>query len=553
MRDVLKRAILAALSSRGIDAKSVVVEHPGELAHGDYATSAALQYAKEAGVSPRALAESIVEALGSVEGVEKIDIADPGFVNFHLSASSLKESVSNAMSEDMWGANEMLKGKKILIDYTQPNPFKPFHIGHLMSNTIGESLARLLQFSSAKTIRVNYQGDVGPHVAKAVWAIKKNGIDPHDVEAVGKAYAAGTDAYESDELIKREIDVINKQIYERSDSQIDALYDAGREASLRHFEELYKVLGTTFDEYYFESQSWKPGLELVKKHTGSVFEESQGAVVFPGEKYGLNTRVFVTSAGLPTYEGKELGLTQMKFSQFAPDLSIVVTASEQKNLFEVTFKALELIEPSYAGKLKHVSHGMMRFAEGKMSSRTGNVVTGESLLKEVTAAAKGRAKESRAESVDALAQHVAVAAIKYQILKQSIGKDIVFDKTRALSLEGDSGPYLQYAHARTHQIVARAKTEKTDMIYHISGQSHDLARLVHRFPEIVEYAATLYEPHVLTTYLIQLASAFNNWYGSEQILDGTPEAAHKVALTDAVRKTLKNGLWILGIPAPERM
>jgi arginyl-tRNA synthetase len=222
-------------------------------------------------------------------------------------------------------------------------------------------------------------------------------------------------------------------------------------------------------------------------------------------------------------------------------------------MFDVTFKAIELIDPSYTGKLKHIYHGMMRFAEGKMSSRKGNVVTGESLLADVAEEARVRAKESRAEDADALAQEVAVAAIKYQILKQSSGKDIVFDRERALSLEGDSGPYLQYAHARTHQIIERAKSEGISPKADESADFGEAGRLLVRFPDIVQEATALMEPHVLTTYLTALASAFNSWYGREQILDGTPAAAHKIALTDAVRKTLKNGLWVLGIPAPEKM
>jgi arginyl-tRNA synthetase len=172
---------------------------------------------------------------------------------------------------------------------------------------------------------------------------------------------------------------------------------------------------------------------------------------------------------------------------------------------------------------------------------------------DVTEEARSRATESRAEDTEQLARQVAVAAIKYQILKQSSGKDIVFDRERALSLEGDSGPYLQYAHARMHQIGERAQNEGVAAQIDEAADFGEVGRLLARFPDVVEEAASLSEPHVLTTYLTALASAFNSWYASVQILDGTPAAAHKVALTDAVRKTLKNGLWILGIPAPEKM
>jgi len=188
-----------------------------------------------------------------------------------------------------------------------------------------------------------------------------------------------------------------------------------------------------------------------------------------------------------------------------------------------------------------------------MSSRTGNVITGESLLVDLKEAAKERAQESRADDPEKLAQQVAVAAIKHQILKQSSGHDIIFDRERALSLEGDSGPYLQYTHARTHQIVEKAGEQSVRAQLDSEATISDLSRALHRFPEVVERAAKAREPHFVTNYLLEVAALFNRWYAQEQILDGTPAAAHKVVLVDAVRKTLRNGLWILGIPTPEKM
>lgn len=547
MKEILQSHLKNALAHLGIEAGEIVIEHPAELSHGDYATSAALQFAKQAGMSPRALAESIVDALGAVEGVAKIDIAGPGFINFHLALEVIAKRIEEARSEDMWGANATLSGKRIMVEYTDPNPFKEFHIGHLMSNAIGESIARLLQFSGAEVQRANYQGDVGPHVAKAIWGKKMHADLPW-----GAAYAAGSKAYEENAEAKAEIDAINKKVYDRSDAEINALYDDGRASSLAHFEELYVTLGTKFDHYFFESITAPKGVGIVNAHR-DIFEESEGALVYKGEKAGLHTRVFITSKGLPTYETKDLGLAQLKSETWPFDLSITITAHEQAGYFTVVLAAMREIMPEIAAKIRHISHGMMRFAEGKMSSRTGNVITGESLLNELVEQAKTRAGESRADDKERLAEEVAVAAIKYQVLKQASGKDIIFDRDRALSLEGDSGPYLQYAHARTHQIVEKAKESDIGTMKISSENPSDLARLLIRFPEIVEYASTLREPHILATYLIAIASSFNSWYAQEQILDGTPAAAHKVALTDAVRKTLKNGLWILGIPAPEKM
>lgn len=554
MQGRLRNAVAQALESAGISVapELIVIEHPAELAHGDYATGVALQYAKQAGIAPRALAEKIVAALEEIDGVSKTDIAGPGFINFHLAPSEIAASIEEARVEDMWGSNKSGDGKKVLVEYTDPNPFKEFHIGHLMSNAIGESISRLVQFSGAEVKRANYQGDVGPHVAKAIWGLQKLGLDAGSVATLGKAYTAGAKAYEEDPKIKEEIDAINAKVYNHSDAEIDALYAAGREASLAHFEELYKVLGTKFDFYFFESITAPKGLAIIRAHP-EVFEQSDGAIVYKGEKVGLHTRVFVTSRGLPTYEAKELGLAQLKAETWDCDSSVTITAQEQAGYFAVVLAAMREVFPEIANKIRHVTHGMMRFAEGKMSSRTGNVVTGELLLADLTEQAKVRAAESRADDKEMLAQQVAVAAIKYQILKQASGKDIIFDRERALSLEGDSGPYLQYAHARAQQIVEKAKRENVAASVDVHTESNDVSRLLHRFPEVVESAAALMEPHVLTNYLILLAGRFNSWYAQEQILDGTPAAAHKVALVDAVRRTLKNGLWILGIPAPEKM
>ncbi len=557
MREELKEALAAALKSVGISASEVFLEHTADLKNGDYSSGAAMRYAKRLGMPPRALAEKIAGQLRSSTtlgpiSIRKIEIAGAGFINFYLAPQALAASIEKARKEDTWGSNALHKGRKIMVEYTDPNPFKEFHIGHLMSNAIGESISRLLQFSGAEVKRANYQGDVGPHVAKAIWGLRKLRISPHDSAELGKAYATGAQAYENDAKAKEEIDGITAKVYDHFDSEINKIYDAGRKVSLAHFEELYRILGTKFDYYFFESETAPYGLALVKAHP-EVFEESDGAIVYKGEQDGLHTRVFVTSKGLPTYETKDLGLAQMKSKTWPCDVSITITAHEQREYFAVVLAAMKKVLPEIARKIRHVSHGMMRLPSGKMSSRKGDIVTGESLLNELIEVAKARAIESRADDKEKLAQDVAVAAIKYQILKQASGKDIIFDRERALSLEGDSGPYLQYAHARTHAVVERAKEQNVTAKVDAKAEPSELTRLLHRFPEVVERAAEALEPHFLTTHLLEIASQFNSWYAREQILDGSANSAHKVALTEAVRRALKNGLWILGIPAPEKM
>ncbi len=557
--EAIKEKLASALNQMGIlDPVAIHLEPTSDLSHGDYATGVSLAYAKRAAMKPRELAENIAEKLRSSTlldptSIQRIEVAGPGFINFHLSPTEISDTLEHARAKpDTWGRNDTWKGKVVMMEYTDPNPFKEFHIGHLVPNALGESTARLFEFSGADVKRANYQGDVGIHVAKSLFIQIERGVIDPTIEDLATAYPEGSRRYDADSAAKQAIDELNKKIYEKSDPRVNELYEKGRALSLAHFEDLYKVLGTKFDYYFFESETGPRGIEVVRKNP-EIFEESEGAVVFKGEKYGLHTRVFINKLGLPTYEAKELGLAEMKREKCAFDLTITVTANEQAEYFKVVMKAMELALPDLRGKLAYKTNGLLRFAEGKMSSRLGNIITGESLLLDLAEKAHEHATESRADDPGQLATQVAVGAIKYQILKQGFGKDIIFDRERALSLEGDSGPYLQYAYARTNAIIEKAKKVGVSAIFDAAAEPSLLSRLLYRFPEIVARAQAELEPHIVANYLISIASAFNTWYAKEQILDGTPSAGHKVALTDAVRITLKNGLWILGIPAPERM
>jgi len=572
MKEKLEQIIKNVLKNLGIQAENIVLEHPQELVHGDYSTNVALACAKIAGKNPRALAEDIVAELlkNKPTEIEKIEIAGPGFINFYLSKKFFVQSILEIKKADgAWGNNTVLSGKKVMVEYTQPNPFKPFHIGHLMSNAIGESVSRVVEFSGAQTIRANYQGDIGPHVAKAIWAILKNGKgDEHlsvvaQANYIGNCYVEGSTVYETDPALKAEIDAINKKIYEKSDEQINDIYEWGRKITLDAFEKIYTMLGTKFDYYFFESEMAPIGTKIVKDNTGSVFDESDGAIVFHGEKYDskLHTRVFINSQGLPTYETKEIGLTVTKFEKENPDLSIVDTAIEQGEYMKVVQKAISLIHPEYESRMKHITHGMMRFASGKMSSRKGNVVTGESLLndaKEIVLEKMTERDFSESEK-EIIAEQVAVAALKYSILKQALGSDIIYDFEKSISFEGDSGPYLQYTVVRAKSILEKAKSQgfeiSTSFDMSTDWQTINLEKYLYRFPEIVLRAYQHLEPHHIATYLIELASQFNSFYGQEQIIDESNpgKTMYKLAITSAFITTMQNGLKLLGISVPEKM
>lgn len=553
----IQDALKAACEKEGVTLDVVELSHPAEFSHGDYATNVALAVSKQVGISPKAFAEKVVAGLGSIEGVENVEVAGPGFINFFLTRDFFAQSIQDILSkQDAWGMGGALKGKKVMVEYTQPNPFKPFHIGHLMTNTLGESVSRLVETAGAETAHANYQGDVGLHVAKALWGLKAKNFPANDVEKIGEAYVYGNTQYEENETARAEIVAINKQVYAR-DPAIWDMYTKGKEVSLAHFEELYKILGTKFDYYFFESETAELGKQIVQEGLEKgVFEKSDGAMVFRGEPYGLHTRVFVTKDGLPTYEAKELGLALLKREKYPFDLSITTTAVEQQEYFKVVWKALTLLRPEFEGKLVYVTHGMMQLASGKMSSRKGNVITGESLLRDVIEMAQEVVKdrEFSEEEKNKIAEKVAVGAIKFSILKQSTGKNIVFDPKQSLSFEGDSGPYLQYSLARAYSVLEKAQKENVTPSASVpTAQTSLVEKMLYQFPEVITRATNQYEPHYIATYLTEAASTFNAWYANEKILDGTAYASYKLAIVQAFVMTMQKGLWLLGIPVLEKM
>ncbi len=558
MESVIREAIEKVLGTLGVTGVDFAVEHPADTTHGDYATNVAMVCAKQLGKNPREIAEQFRVALvGTIPSVEHIEIAGAGFINFHLDRNFFKEKIADAVKNpDTFGKNNSLQGEDIIFEYTSPNLMKPLHVGNLVGNIVGESVSRLLEWGGATVHRINYPSDIGLTVAKAVWGLKKNGGDPKAINQIGDAYRMGNDAYE-DGSAKEEIESINRALYEGSDAALNALRSEGIETSEKHLCELCRMLGTTFDTVIYESDVSESGKEIVIAHTGDVFEKSDGAVIYRGEKHGFHTRVFINSQGLPTYEAKDVGNFERKVKTYPSwTQCIVVTGGEQREYFKVLISALRDLFPEAKEKhIENIATGFLTLTTGKMSSRKGNVLTGEELLADVRDAAKEKAAETRAENVDVLTEDLAVAALKYQILRQAVGSDIVFDKERALSLEGDSGPYLEYTHARTASILEKAKAVGLEPdVTTASEVPYEIEKILYRFPEVVLSAQRERSPHHLVTYLTALASAFNSFYAQEKIIDVEDEyAPFKIALASAVRTTLRNGMYLLGVRAVEKM
>ncbi|MCL4353567.1 arginine--tRNA ligase [Patescibacteria group bacterium] len=577
IRREITAAIKEVMAGMGIGDIDAVCQRPKGIFHGDYTSNIGLAaFRKQTGgkkqeyKTPLDLAEKIARDLRlriKDLRIERIETAAPGFINFWLSedflAGQLREAIKNKKRA---GGSGKSKKEKIMVEFTDPNPFKEFHIGHLYSNAAGESICRLLESQGSEVKRACYQGDVGMHVAKALYAVlqitnyklqitnlEKKEIGER-VKFLGEAYAYGARDYEENEAAKSAINGLNRKIYDKSDPEINSLYEKGRAWSLEYFETIYSRLGTKFDYYYFESRVGKIGLDLVGKNIeNGIFEQSGEAVVFRGEKYGFHTRVFVNSQGLPTYEAKELGLNWQKFQDYPANASVIITGNEINEYFKVLMAAMDRIMPEVASKTRHIGHGMVRLATGKMSSRKGNVVTGERLLDEVKACLRREYPKMDEKTLEI----VAVGAVKYALLKNGIGLEIIFNLDASISLEGDSGPYLQYTYARTRSVLSKVKSQKSKVKSTIQNlklemEELDLLRTIYRFPETVEEAAKNFSPNIICFFMFDLAQRFNLFYQRQRII-GSENEGFRLLLTESVGRIIKTGLYLLGIESPEKM
>ena len=549
MEGRIREAVANVLTKLGAEEVVFTVERPGDAAHGDYATNAALAAAKALGRNPRELADSLAERLTGelASEVSHVAVAGPGFVNITLAREAVTFAVSEAAAQGMeWGKGSEFSGKRVLIEYSNPNAFKEMHVGHLVGTIIGEALSRLIENSGATVARNTFGGDIGPNVAKALWWLRKDGItEPTTAQEVGTAYVEGSQAYETDPKAKEEIDALNQALYAGTDRELMTLWRRGRDVSTEEFRRIWNLLSTHFDFEFFDSDTTEVGIRVVRDGLEKgIFRKSDGAVIYDGERKGVHTMVFITSRDTPTYEAKDIGLAFLKEERWASDAVIIISGNEQTGRFKTVLAALAEIAPLVAAKTKHVATGFLRLSSGKMSSREGNVITAAGLIKDVAK----RASEKNADPL--VAEHVAIGAIKYMVLRQSPGSDIIFDAEKSLSLEGDSGPYLQYALVRAKKILIYAEdgeggTEEPAAPYAIE-------RAILHYPEVAARAAKELAPNLLVNYLTELAATWNSFYAIEQVL-GSPEEAYKRRVARAFAATMTNGLTLLGIPAPERM
>jgi arginyl-tRNA synthetase len=522
---------------------------------GDFATNIALQLGGKLKKNPREIAVALASKLHGQPQLAEVTIAGPGFINLKLTDETLLKMI---------GQNPAQKyaGKTIVAEYSDPNPFKVLHVGHVYTTVVGDAISNLLENAGANVHRVNFGGDVGLHVARTMWAIIKElgGENPTKLQEIpndkradwlSEQYIKGNKAYEENETAKLEITELNKRVYqlhEQNDheSPFAQIYWTCRDWSYEAFDAFYERLGTKLEKYYPESEVADLGLKTVRAHTGEVFEESQGAVVFKGERYGLHTRVFINKQGLPTYEAKDVGLIMKKYEDYRFDKSVVVTGNEQQQYMAVVLKAIEQFEPDLVTATTYVPHGMVRLSGNvKMSSRLGNFIRANDVIDVTADAIKSAGRDPADVSV--------LGAIKYAFLKNRIGGDIIFDPEESVSLVGNSGPYLQYAHARARSILQKKQSSNDNVqISNLDKQERSLARKMSEFAETVEKATDELLPHYIATYLYELAQTFNRFYENSRVI-GDKREALRLRLVSEYADILKNGLGLLGISAPNKM
>jgi len=578
IKEQLTKGLEMALKSTGITNPSVHMEHPEDISHGDFSTNCALVYSKQLGTIPKSLAEKVIaefkkEILKDEDlekNIELVSIAGPGFINIKISRSYfIKETQSILDQKEKYGKQEIGKGKTVLVEYSSPNIAKPFTVGHLRSTIIGDTIANILHFLGYKVMRDNHLGDWGTQFGKLMVALDKWG----NLDEIEKNK---TPMRELVELYVRFHDEVERLEKEDKDDEVKSLEDEARakfgllesgdkeakkiwkkcvDLSLVEFDNIYKKLRvepftTQIGESFFATEEMSKKV-LKELETKNLVKESDGAqmVFFENDKFPpLMVR---KSDGSSIYATRDLATDLYRKENYDKNLVIInEVGSEQTLYFRQLFEIENLLGWFKEGERIHVTHGLYRFKDGKMSTRKGDVIWLDDLLEE----AISRAKKINPES----AEDVALAALKFNDLKRDSNQDIIFDWEEMMNTTGDSGPYLQYSATRANSVVEKAKslnissTLKNDP--EDSKQAENLEKLLVRFGETVERAGKEYKPNILTNYLIELGSQFNTFYGSGVIADDkNKDASHKVALTKAFAIVMENGLKLLGIKVPKRM
>ena len=515
----------------------------------DFSSNVAMKLAGMLKQNPRQVAEQLAGKFDDIT----VEIAGPGFLNFTLSDKYFAGKIDDLVRDfDGNVANGEYAGKTVICEFSDPNPFKVLHVGHLYTSIVGDSIARLFEYAGAKVVRANFGGDVGLHVGKTMWALLKSGAKEFTIEDIAAKYVEGTQAYEDDEAAQQEIVAINKQVYDIAekdlhDSELAEIYWKGRELSYQYFEDFYHSIGVKFDKYYPESTVAGRGLTEVKKGLEQgVYEMSDGAVVYRGdEKLGLHTRVFINKEGLPTYEAKDVGLIYTKWDDYHFDKSVVITANDIIDYMKIVLASVGEMNPELPKRTTHLTHGQVKLQGSvKMSSRKGNFLKAVDVLNLIS--------EELKNEYDSEYEKIVLGATKYALLKYKMGGDIIFDPKESVKMTGNSGPYLLYASLRAKKVLEKVTVKSGNWQENFAETEKNLIKKIVQYRDVLAEAVNEMAPHKICAYLYELAQEFSRFYENCPVVGNEFEYG-RAKITAAYAKTMLHGLNILGIEVPKEM
>lgn len=534
---------------------------------GDWQCNDAMGIAKRAGKNPRALAEEVINALPLPDILEKAEIAGPGFINLTLSRDAVAAGVCALAADPNLGIAQTGAGEKVVIDYSSPNVAKPMHIGHIRSTVIGNAIDRILRALGYDVIADNHLGDWGTQFGILIMGYRHFLTDDEranlTVELLEKVYVQSYNATkEQPEWLDRCREELVK--LQAGDADNLAIWKQFIDISLKEFGRIYGRLDVSFDLYRGESYyqpALGPVVETLKEK--GLATQSEGAWIVDMKDEGLEVAIVRKRDGGFNYTTTDIATVKSRTEEFDPARIIYVTDDRQQLHFKQFFAICGKLGYCAKAALQHVYFGLMRLPEGTFSTRQGNVIKLETLLDEAAARARKIVDESHPDWTEearaALAEAIGIGAIKYADLSHDPTTMIVFTWERALALEGNSGPYLQYANARLNSLLDKYRTTtNSDPAIHplTLGSDAEKALALHllQYPNAVQRAGDLCKPSVLADYLYQLSQLYSSFYQSSPVLKAEPEVRDsRIRLCDAVSKVLRGGLTLLGIPTPERI
>lgn len=542
-----------------------LIETPPSYDMGDYAFPV-FSLAKVYRKNPNIIAAEVAESINS-DLLERVE-SKAAYVNFFIDKNKLAKEVLNTVEQEKeeFGRVNVGKEKDVIIEYSSPNIAKPFHIGHIRTTIIGDSLKRIYKFLGYNVTSYNHLGDYGTQFGKLIVAIEKWGnrkeIEKNPIPELLKLYVRINQETENNEELLNECRYWFKELEEGNEKAVE-LWKWIREVSMEEFERVYKILDVDFDFYMGESfYSDKMVKEVEVMEEKGILEISNGAKIVNLDEHNIPPALVIKSDGSTIYLTRDIATAVYRQNEHNPEKIIYVVGSQQILHFKQLKYVLEKMGYDWYEKIVHVPFGMVSLQEGTLSTRRGNVVYLEDLLnksiEKVMEILDNREKE-KGQNIDdkeKLAKQVGVGAIKFQELFNQRIKDYTFDWDNTLSFEGETGPYVQYTHARINSILDRGNFEPVSIEENLLKEESEinLLRLIYNFSNVVIDAHEKYEPYFITRHITEVAKEFNKYYNSTQILvEDSKLKEQRLMLAYAVKTVIKAGLGLLGIEAPNKM